>query len=152
VILKEISYPSVPAHEEPAVVQFQVSKELSDAPDEVVIDYAPLAATGTSGEQRALAFVVRRELLTTYETLCRSAGLKLVALTPRPFGMLACWKQVAGTAAPASASGRADAPVALLSVGEAAAEFCIVQGDKLRLARALAAGTALPGEVRRTLT
>src|SRR5438445_9782815 len=73
VILKEVSYPSVPAHEEPAVVQFQVSKELSDATDEVIIDYTPTGATGTTGEQHAFALVIRRELLTTYETLCRAA-------------------------------------------------------------------------------
>src|SRR5439155_25968725 len=77
VILKEIRYPSVPPHEEPAVVQFQVSKELTDAADEVVMDYTPLPESGRSGEQQALAFVIRRELLTTYETLSRAAGLKL---------------------------------------------------------------------------
>ncbi|HLJ93244.1 MAG TPA: hypothetical protein VKU02_08650 [Gemmataceae bacterium] len=152
VILKEISYPSVPAHEEPAVVQFQVSKELSDALDEVVIDYTPTGASGTNGERHALALVARRELLTTYETLCRAAGLKLAALTPRPFGMLACWKHVAGTAAPASAPELAGAPVALLSVEESGAEFCIVQGNELQLARSLAAGTTLAAEVRRSLT
>jgi Tfp pilus assembly PilM family ATPase/Tfp pilus assembly protein PilN len=146
VILNEVSYPAVPAHEEPAVVQFQVSKELTDAVDEVVIDYTPTSQTGTSGEQHALALVMRRELLGTYETLCQAAGLKLVALTPRPFGMLACWKQVVRTAPEL-----ADAPVALLSVEETGAEFCIVQGGRLQLARSLAAGTTLAAEVRRSL-
>src|SRR5438445_13636480 len=53
VILKEISYTSVPAYEEPAVVQFQVSKELGDAPGEVVIDYKPTRERGTNGEHHA---------------------------------------------------------------------------------------------------
>src|SRR5439155_2278023 len=79
-------------------------------------------------------------------------GLKLLALTPRPFGMLACWKQVARAAAQGSAPELAGAPVALLSVEEGEAEFCIVQGDKLQLARSLAGGTALSAEVRRSLT
>src|SRR5207248_8068529 len=99
VILKDVRYPPVPPHEEPAVVQFQVSKELTDAADEVVLDYTRLSESGRNGEQQALAFVIRRELLTTYETLTRAAGLKLVALTPRPIGMLACSKHVIGSTA-----------------------------------------------------
>src|SRR5947209_8249801 len=141
VILNEVTYPSVPAHEEPAVVQFQVSKELTDAADEVVIDYTPMSETGPSGEQHALALVMRRELLATYETLCRAAGLKLLALTPRPFGMLACWKHVVGLGAPAPE--RTDVAVALLTVEERGAEFSIVHGGKLLLARSLAAGPTL---------
>ena len=143
VILKEVRYPSVPAHEEPAVVQFQVSKELSDAPDEVILDYAPVPPTGTNGEQRALAVVIRRELLTAYEALCRGAGLKLAALTPRPFGMLACWRQVVAADSPDAA--------ALLTVEENGAEFSIVHRDQLILRRSLAAGTTLAAEVRRSL-
>src|SRR2546428_364600 len=41
VIFKEIKHPAVPAHEEPAVVRFQAIKELTESPDEVVIDYLP---------------------------------------------------------------------------------------------------------------
>jgi Tfp pilus assembly PilM family ATPase len=144
VILKEVHYPQVPAYEEPAVVQFQVSKELTDAADEVVVDYAPDAETTTNGEQHALAVVIRRELLATYEAVCRGAGLKLAALTPRPFGMLACLKQVVGEES-------ADAAVALLTVEEDGAEFCIVHRDRLLLSRSLAAGTTLAAEVRRSL-
>lgn len=145
VILKEVRHPPVPAHEEPAVIQFQVSKELTDAPDEVVIDYTPAADAGTNSEQHALALIIRRELLTAYETLCRAAGLRLAAVTPRPFGMLACWKRVAG---PPADPGHA---AALLSVEENGAEFSIVHGHRLLLARSLAAGTMLASEVRRSL-
>jgi hypothetical protein len=151
VILKEVRYPSVPDFEEPAVVQFQVSKELTDAPDEVVIDYAPAQQAGTEGERQALALVVRHELLSAYETLCRAAGLKLLALTPGSFGMLACWKQVVRTAGHAPAPHDPDAAVALLTVEENAAEFCIIHGDQLLLSRSLAAGTSLAAEVRRSL-
>ena len=42
--------------------------------------------------------------------------------------------------------------MALLSVEEAGAEFCIVGGLELQLARSLAGGTALAAEVRRSLT
>jgi Tfp pilus assembly PilM family ATPase len=151
VILKEVRYPAVPEHEEPAVVQFQVSKELTDALDEVVIDYAAAQPAGGDGEKQAAALVIRRELLNTYETLCQTAGLKLTALTPASFGMLACWKQVVRTARQAPAPVDAAAAAAILTVEEHAAEFCIVHGDQLLLSRSLAAGTTLPAEVRRTL-
>src|SRR5262249_18323847 len=85
VILKDIRYPQVPGAEEPAVVRFQASKELTDGADEVVIDYYPLADAGAGGERRALAFVVRRKVLAMYQELCRAAGLKLAGVTPRPF-------------------------------------------------------------------
>src|SRR5262245_10757784 len=41
IVLKEIKYPAVPAHEEPAVVRFQAVKEFTEAADELVIDYHP---------------------------------------------------------------------------------------------------------------
>ena len=39
VVLREIRYPQVPASEEPAIVRFQVEKELTEPPQTVVIDY-----------------------------------------------------------------------------------------------------------------
>jgi hypothetical protein len=130
-------------------VQFQVSKELTESLDEVVLDYVPTGSAGPNGERQALALVIRRELLATYETLCRAAGLKLLAVTPRPFGLLACWKHVVGLGAPVPE--RTDVAVALLTVEEHGAEFSIVHGGKLLLARSLAAGPTLASEVRRNL-
>jgi Tfp pilus assembly PilM family ATPase len=152
VIVKEVRYPPVPAAEETAVVRFQVAKELTDAADEVVIDYVAVRENGAAGEPHALALVVRRELLAAYETLCRAAGLRLAALTPRPFGTLACWKQVVGATVLTPHPEPVDAAVALLNVTERGAEFCVVRGDRLLLARSLAAGNTLAGEVRRSLS
>ena len=150
VILKEVRYPDVPAHEEPAVVRFQAVKELTDAADEVVIDYAPLGL-GSGGEKRAQVLIVRRELVNAYQAVCQAAGLKLAGLTPRPFGSAACLRRLLGTSVLAPLPEPADAAVALVTVGERWAEFCIVRGGNLLQARTLTLGPGLAGEIRRNL-
>jgi hypothetical protein len=141
VVVKEVRYPAVPDAEEPAIVRFQALKELTEPPDEVVIDYAPLG--DSDGERRALVLSVRRELLAAYQKLCQAAGLKLAGLTPRPFGL------AAAAAAPVVP---ADVPAALVAAGEGWAEFCIVRGGTLLLARPLTPGSGLAAEVRRNLS
>jgi Tfp pilus assembly PilM family ATPase len=114
VILREVRYPAVAAGEEPAVIRFQVMKELTDSAHDVIIDYTPLGEAAPGEERRALVLTIRRELLAAYQALCKSAGLKLLALTPRPFGTLAClrdslkkWEGVGASAqGPAHYSGR----------------------------------------------
>ena len=49
VILKEIRHPPVPTKEEPALVRFQTAKELSESPDDVIIDYTPLSDPAAPG-------------------------------------------------------------------------------------------------------
>jgi Tfp pilus assembly PilM family ATPase len=149
VIVKDLRYPAVPASEEAGVVRFQAVKELTAPPEEVVIDYVRVG-DGPNGERRAFAAILRRELLAAYQTLCRSAGLKLEALTPRPFGLAACAKRLAATAI-TPAPELAEGAVAVLAVAEHWAEFCIVRGNHLLLARSLAVGPGLVSEVRRNL-
>ena len=43
-IVKDIRFPAVPDVEEPAVVRFQTVKELTDSPEDVVIDYVARAS------------------------------------------------------------------------------------------------------------
>jgi len=89
VVLKEIQYPPVPESEEAGLVRFQATKELSEAPEDVVIDYTILEGSGFDSRRVAMAVIVRRELPDAYQALCRAAGLKLLAITPRPFGVAA---------------------------------------------------------------
>ena len=145
------------AAEEPAIVRFQVLKELSDAASEVIIDYTPIGEAAPGEERRALVLTVRRELLAAYQRLCQAAGLKLLALTPRPFGTLACLRESVkkwegtGAFAEVHKNGSPQAAVALLTAAENWSEFCLVRGDTLLLARSLPAGPTLPAEVRRNL-
>lgn len=151
VILKEIVYPQVPPVEEPAIVRFQALKELTHAPDEVVIDYSPMPDVGPNGEKRAQVLILRREMLMAYEALCKAAGLKLHGIAPRPFGTAMCLKRLAGTALPP-----VEGAAAILTVAEQWAEFCVVRDGSLLQARSLAATApgaenALLGEIRRNL-
>lgn len=151
-ILKEARIPPVPEHEEPALVRFQAVKDLVDPPDEVVIDYA-LAEDHRSGVERlAQVFILRRELLQAYQALCKSAGLKLLGLTPRSFGSVACFWKVAGTTVLTPLPDSVERPVAILTVAERRAEFCVARGQKLLLSRGLVVGPGLSGEIRRNLT
>ena len=76
VILKELRYPAVPATEEPALVRFQAMKELSDATDEVVLDYTPLSNGAPEGERRSMAVVIRKDLFAAIQQMCAAANLK----------------------------------------------------------------------------
>jgi hypothetical protein len=150
VILKEVRYPAVPAHEEPAVVRFQAVKELTDPPDEVTIDYQAGDSPDSSGEQRALAVAVRKDVVAAYKAIAAAAGVKLVAAAPRAFGVIACLRR---TANPAPDPGTA---FAALSVGDKGGEFAVARGESLAFARpvagpALNSDAALLGEIRRNL-
>jgi Tfp pilus assembly PilM family ATPase len=150
-ILKDLRFPAVPPSEEPALVRFQVAKELNDPAEHVVIDYATVPDANTQGERKALALVVKRDVLNTYQELCKVAGLKLQALAPRPFGTLACLTQQVGTTVLTPAPEPPDAAMAVLTVGKPWAEFCVVRGDSLLYSRSLTTGPTLANEVRRNL-
>jgi Tfp pilus assembly PilM family ATPase len=157
VVVKEIRYPSVPSSEEPAVVRFQAVKELTDSPDEVVIDYAPIGDPQAGGERRAAILVLKRDILKHFQALCQAAGLKLAGLCPRPFGTAACLKRVAGTTVLTPVPEPPDAAVAVLTATERWAEFSVVRGEQVLFVRALSApalanSNALWGEIRRNLT
>ena len=150
VILKDIRYPAVPKHEEANVIRFQAVKELTESPDDAVIDYTPLPDAST-GERRAQVHVARREIVRAYKELCQAAGLKLAGLTPRAHGMAACLRALMGTSVLVPAPEPKDAAAAIVTVGEKWAEFAILQGDTLLQTRTLTVGPGLAGEIRRNL-
>ena len=77
VIVKEVRYPAVPEHEEPAVVRFQAIKEITDPPEEVTIDFTPRVSEPLRYLNAALggrSFGVN--WLPPTESLYQAAGLK----------------------------------------------------------------------------
>jgi Tfp pilus assembly PilM family ATPase len=151
VILRDVLYPQVGPGEEAAVVRFQVVRELTEPASEVVIDYTPAPDRVLNGQQRALALILRRELLRAYQEICKAAGLKLAGMAPRVFGSAALVQHLIATGA-APAPNPADAAVGVLVVGRPWAEFCVMHAGGVSLARSLSGAPAtLPGEVRRNL-
>jgi Tfp pilus assembly PilM family ATPase len=151
VILKELRFPVVPESEEPAMVRFQAVKEIVDSPDDVVIDYMPIWEQSSSAQRRAQALIVRREVVSTYQEMCQAAGLKLTALTPRSFGMIACLRQVMGSSPLTPPPEPADGAIAVVVIGERLAELCIFRGETPLLYRSLPVTPQLAGEVRRSM-
>ena len=154
VILKELKYPPVPPTEEPALVRFQAMKEMSESPEDVVLDYAPLGEVG--GERRSMAVVLRKETFQAIQAMCSAANLKLVGVTPRPYAIAAGLTR-------AFAAGTAPAPddkndaVAALTVGPAGGEFTVVRRGEVTFTLAIpapvvASETLLVAQIRRNLT
>jgi hypothetical protein len=151
VVVREVRYPQVPPDVEVAVIRNQIIKDLTDSPDDVLLDYTPLAEPSRAGERRALSLVVRKDMVQALQTIARVAGLKLVAVTARPFGIAACYKHLAGATPQVPAPPSPDAVAGVLTVATGWAEFCAVRGHQLLFARSLAVGDGLLGEVRRNL-
>lgn len=143
-IFKEVRFPAVPDHEEPALVRFQASKELTEPASEVVIDYLILSEKKAPGPRRAMAMVLRREVVRSLEALTRGMGVKLVGVVPRPLA-------VAGALARGEGPKPAHEPVAVLNAGDRWAELSIIKDGLPWFSRSLPVGPALMQDVRRSL-
>ena len=148
VILKDVRHPPAPPAEEPAIVRFQALRDLSESPDDVVMDYAPLPPLST-GERRAAVVFVRKEVVETAKTLCEAAGLKLAAVTPRPFVVGDLFRRV-------DAARTADGANGLLAVWPGGGELTVVRGRDVLFTRAVSPASALDekalvAELRRNL-
>ncbi|HKB01022.1 MAG TPA: pilus assembly protein PilM [Gemmataceae bacterium] len=155
VILKDVKIPKVSAAEEPAVVRFQASKDMSEAADSVVLDYYTLTRDEPDGQVRAVTVSVRKDVLTAYRALCQAAGLKLAGVTPRPQGALAALDRAIATGAVTEPEAKR-ASVAVLTRGERWGELAIARDGQVIFSRsitgtALNSEQALLGELRRNL-
>lgn len=157
IILKDIRYPK-PEHEgdEPAVVRFQVIRELSESPDNVNIDYQRLTGEDIGDERKAIAVILKKEIVKSWLLFCEAAGLKLLALVPRPFASLAAvQKAIAGGAVVGP-----DSPLtsfAILVRTDRWGELTIVRHNQVVFSRSMSSGSLsnesmLVGEIKRNLT
>ncbi|MCX7699373.1 MAG: hypothetical protein N2039_00700 [Gemmataceae bacterium] len=154
VVLKEFRIPRVAEHEEPPVVRFQELKALAESGDDVVLDYVPMAPPGPEG-RKVQVVSIRKDLVKAFRRVAEAAGLKLSAITPRPFALVAgCQSAIRTGVVPAPESD--DTAWALLARSEKWGEFLIVRQGVIVLSRSLAgpalsSDSALLGEIRRNL-
>ena len=156
VVLKEVKYPAtISASEEPALVKFQMSKELAEGGENVIVDYFVLPTPDPDGQRRALAFAIRKDVLGPIRALAAAAGLKLIGVTPRPFGIAASLMRAVkdGAVTPPESL---TAPIAILVRGDKWGELVIIRGGHVAFSRsltamALNAEAAMLGEIRRNL-
>lgn len=162
VILKELKYPPVPLLEEPNVVKFQAMKELTDSPDEVILDYVPLSTGTSEGERRSMAVAVRKEFFNAIQALCAAANLKLAAVTPRPYCLAAGLNRAFATGAAPRPEVASD-PIAMLTLSPGGGEFTVIRQGTVSgssdvtftrtiSAPTLSSETELLASVRRNLT
>ncbi len=157
VVLKEIKHPPSPPQDEAAIVRFQALKELTDAPEEVVLDYSPINfGNATLGERKALVAFLRKDAFTAAKVFCEVAGLKLASVTPRPFASAAAAGHAIASGAVAAPE-RADAAIGVLTLGETGGEFTVTRSGQIVFSRSLpspATGSeaSLLGELKRNLT
>jgi hypothetical protein len=147
ILMKELRCPKVSADEEAALVRFQATKELLENPEDVVVDYAYLSQAQT--ENLILVTALRRDLLAGYNALAKAAGLKLLAVTPRPFilaDLLARCRKI-----DSMPSGLPPEWSAVLLLGGSWAELTILHGRTVCFARSMVNDDGLEGEVRRSL-
>ncbi len=156
VILKELKHPPVPPADEPALIKFQAVKEMSESPDDVVLDYTPLGSDAATGERRAMAVMLRKDVFHAIQAMCVAAGVKLAGVTPRPYAVAAGLMRAfaAGTIPPPE---HKTDTVAALTLNPGGGEFTVVRGGEVVLTLALPAPvvaneTMLVAQLRRNLT
>ncbi|HET6575328.1 MAG TPA: hypothetical protein VFG68_17105 [Fimbriiglobus sp.] len=144
VIPKVVRHPPTPPAEEPAVVRFQALRDLTDSPDDVVMDYTPVGEP-TLGERQALAVFVRKQAVQAARLLCEAAGLKLAAVTPRPFAALAAARHAFATGA-ASPPDDPAGPIAVVTLGDRGGEFTVGRNGELAFSRTIPTHALSGGE------
>src|SRR5262249_983186 len=126
---------------DPALVRFQASKELTEG-DNVVVDY--FTRDFGPGDRRACVIAVRKDIAAFYQALAKAAGLKLLTLTPRPFGLAGAVQQSPVKRGP-------DPTVAAVTITGQWAEFLILRGDHILYSRPLTLGMDIAALVRQNL-
>jgi len=155
VVLKDVRHPKAPPQQEPLVVRFQAKKELAAAENDVLMDYLPIPAPTGADDCRATVVFVNKQVYADLQVMCEAAGLKLAAVTPRPFAVAAAYRRAVATAAAHPPDDPA-APVAVLSLTDRGGEFTVVHGKQVPFTRivnaaAVSSETALVGELKRSL-
>ncbi|MFH1417750.1 MAG: pilus assembly protein PilM [Planctomycetota bacterium] len=128
VVLNTLSLPPTPEGELPAIVQFQIVKELPFSPDQATVDFAVGGKFDASEPVTVLVAAVRNEELSFYRRVAHEAGLTVERIGLRPYSNL-----VAVTSKSQELAGKT---LLLIEVGPQLTEIDIIRDGRLVFSRA----------------
>jgi Tfp pilus assembly PilM family ATPase len=128
VVLNTLELPPTTVEEAPALVQFQIAKELPFAADQATIDFAIAGEFDSKEPSKALVAAVRNEDLAFLRGVAREAGLSVERIGLRPYANL--------IAALYRSPDVAKQTILLVEVGPQLTEINIIAGGMLAFSRA----------------
>lgn len=128
VVLNTLELPPTPAEDMPAIVSFQITKELPFAAEEAALDFAVSGTFDPKQPCSVLVAAVRREQLNFYQQVVEHAGLSVERVGLRPFANL-----IAVTARAPELSQKA---LLIVEIGPQYTEIDIVRDGRLMFSRA----------------
>ncbi|GJM25389.1 MAG: hypothetical protein DHS20C16_18040 [Phycisphaerae bacterium] len=126
-LLTTLKLPMTDPNELPAMVEFQIGKEIPFPLNQAVVDFAMPESSG-DGPADVLVGTVRREVVEYYQQTCEQAGLKLARLGLRPYANKEAIHGLFG-------AGRYEC-VVMVDVGPRLTEIDVVTNGKLSFSRA----------------
>ncbi len=144
VVLNTLELPPTTAEEAPALVQFQIAKELPFAADQATIDFAITGEFDSKESSKALVAAVRNDDLAFLRNVAREAGVSVERIGLRPYANL--------VAATQKTPDLAKQTILLVEVGPQLTEINIIAGGTLAFSRAASVtlreyGTAPAGQI-----
>ena len=133
-VLNTLKLPAVPDDDLPAMVEFQVSKELPFPLTVAAVDFAVESGDDGSGFREVLVAAVRKEVVEFYAQVAGSAGLKLERVGLRPYANRESINELLGDT-------RRER-VLFVDVGPVLSEIDVLRGGRLAFSRA--ASVAVP--------
>jgi type IV pilus assembly protein PilM len=131
-VLHTLTVPPTPPEDLPALVHFQIVKELPFAQSEAVVDFAGTGQQTSDQSSDVLVAAVRNEVLQHCLRICRHAGLKVERVGLRPYANLAA---VARTM-----DGGVRGQVLFVDVGPTLTEIDLIAAGQLAFSRAASVG------------
>lgn len=137
-LLTTLNLPAASLDEMPALVEFQIAKELPFGMAEAVVDFAMPVIQSNDVKVDVLVGTVRREVVRYYERACQAAGLNLERLGLRPYANLVAISELLGPDRPGC--------VMLVDVGPRLTEIDVISDGHLAFSRAasVAVGPVTP--------
>lgn len=134
VVLNTLNVPPTPSEEIPAIVQFQVVKELPFSADQATLDFAVCGAYDPKAPSSVLVAAVRNEDLAYYGRVAEAAGLSIESIGLRPYSNI--------VAVMGNAPDLAQRNVLVVEVGPQLTEIDIIKKGVLAFSRSASVALA----------